>query len=159
VAALLLDRGAKIEHHNHKLNTPLYCALINDSVDVVWVLLDRGADIEHTSYAGETALFWASSKNNVEVAKFLLDLGAKMEHTSSIGATALISAATTSLKQISTKLLSSLVNSFDDGLAFCFDDMHFRANLQRLSRMLDCQSTVESAPSIKSPSSFTYIWK
>ena len=95
VLALLLDRGADIQHRTRKGGTPLhFAAWGNPNPAVVALLLDRGADIDARSEDGTTALHAAAWKNqNPAVVALLLDRGADIHARTEDGATPLHAAA------------------------------------------------------------------
>lgn len=77
-AALLLDRGAAIEHlASHPMGVrPAHAAAAGMHLDVVKLLLDRHANVNATQGGGWTLLHHAAHHGNPEFASYLLERGA-----------------------------------------------------------------------------------
>ena len=66
-----------INWRNNQQRTPLFCAALNNSFEVVQYLCQSGANINIPDKDGFTPVSIASSKNNYEVVKYLCELGAE----------------------------------------------------------------------------------
>ena len=90
VAALLLKKGAKINHHaaGDQKRTALHYAAWKGHTDTVRLLLEKGADIQSPEVDGETPLHYAAA-GNLDTIHLLLKKGANLNSVSTIGTTPL----------------------------------------------------------------------
>ena len=106
VAAMLLDRGAKInvESESNK-DSPLTFACGKGHCDVVELLLERNANIEYHNKEGLTPLMLAAREGHADVAQKLLERMSDVEHRNEDGCTALIMAAFAGHVKVAAMLL------------------------------------------------------
>ena len=89
MAALLLDRGAKVDARDGDGATPLHNAAIGGHAEVAALLLDRGADKEARDGESEaTPLYHAAAWGRNAVVELLLKRGANVNARSKAGVTA-----------------------------------------------------------------------
>eukprot|EP01028_Stygiella_incarcerata_P006903 TRINITY_DN2808_c0_g1_i5.p1 TRINITY_DN2808_c0_g1~~TRINITY_DN2808_c0_g1_i5.p1 ORF type:complete len:1126 (+),score=248.76 TRINITY_DN2808_c0_g1_i5:182-3559(+) len=58
--------------------SPLHCAIMGGSMEIIHLLLKKGADVNMRDEKGETPLFGAIRGNNVDIVKELLSIGAQV---------------------------------------------------------------------------------
>jgi ankyrin repeat protein len=75
-AALLVEKGARVEAATDSGRTPLFLAAENDHPDAVAALLRLGARVDASLTSGETPLMAACRSYSVDSVKHLLDRGA-----------------------------------------------------------------------------------
>jgi len=73
-AALLLDRGARVDSSSTMFHHPLMFAAWNGHCDIVRLLLSRGAVLDARNYFGHTADGWAVHNNQRDAAALLADV-------------------------------------------------------------------------------------
>jgi ankyrin repeat protein len=89
ILEMLLAKGAKVEVKNHVGQTPLFCAVIYDSVPATKVLLSHGAQVNARQSGGRTPLHWAAINGYCDVASVLIGNHADIEAQTSDGETPL----------------------------------------------------------------------
>ena len=108
VAALLLDRGARIDLRDKHDETALMWAARWGHVEVVRLLLARGAECNLQNVHGETALMWASSEGHEAAVSLLLECGASVSLANRIAnETALMMAVSRGHARVSALLQSA----------------------------------------------------
>ena len=90
IAALLVDKGAKIDQAKNDGATPLFIACQQGHLKVAALLVDKGAKIDQAMNDGSTPLSVACQNGRLEVAALLLDKGANVEQGESDGGTTLM---------------------------------------------------------------------
>jgi ankyrin repeat protein len=83
VAALLIERGARVNEANHRDSmpayagfTPLFLAVARGRVETARMLLDKGANVNAADGAGRTPLIEAAAQGDEEMVRLLLANGA-----------------------------------------------------------------------------------
>lgn len=91
-AALLIQKGAKINIDTVAYRTPLHLALERSSPssdDLAMLLIKMGADVKAKIYSGLTPLHLASRNNAKAIANLLIEKGADLDDGDYVGNTAL----------------------------------------------------------------------
>lgn len=89
VQFLIMEVGVDIEAREVDGWTALYCAVDEDSPEIIELLLNVGANFETRDNYGMTALHWAAKRNRPKAAKALKEAGADLNAVNIYGETAL----------------------------------------------------------------------
>lgn len=98
VAHYLITNGADVNlfgprDENGKVRSPLMCAAIKGSIEMMRLLLAAGATVDGTNAGGDTALMMAAKRDRAAVLKFLIKNKANVNARGTHGHTAFIYAA------------------------------------------------------------------
>lgn len=85
----LLSQGASTEGRDEDGRTPIFSAVLGNSVGVLGLLLEAGADVNAKDRDGWTALHFAAQEHLAEMARILLGSGADLGAQDDDGATPL----------------------------------------------------------------------
>lgn len=88
LAALLIKKGAEVNHLNDKGNTPLIVAVTSADKRMVDILIKSGAYVNARNNAGDTALIWATKLKRPDMVRALLMAGADPNIKNSDGVSA-----------------------------------------------------------------------
>lgn len=89
----LVDEDPRLIEAEDVLGTPLFYAVMSESVDAVRYLLDRGALVNRVNSVGWTPFALACDSGHVELVLMLLDRGADPSMRGTTGMTALMAAS------------------------------------------------------------------
>ncbi|PKL40671.1 MAG: hypothetical protein CVV44_03445 [Spirochaetae bacterium HGW-Spirochaetae-1] len=104
---LLIQRGANVNEHSMRDQTPLHFAAFEGDISIVRVLLESGADINARDMDGMTALHFAAFNGKTAVARILVENGADVNAKNENGGTPLHHAAYQDSGEIAIMLLES----------------------------------------------------
>lgn len=93
ILEMLLAKGAKVEAKNHINQTPLFWAVIHNSIPATKVLLSHGAEVNAQQSGGWTPLHCAAINGYCEGARILIEKGADVKAQSDFNETPLMLAA------------------------------------------------------------------
>ena len=85
----LLAEGASLEARDEDQRTPLFSAILGNSVGVLGLLLEAGADVNAQDKDGWTALHFTAQEHLPEMARILIGRGADVNRQDNDGATPL----------------------------------------------------------------------
>ena len=85
----LLAEGASPEARDEDQRTPLFSAILGNSVGVLGLLVEAGADVNAQDKDGWTALHFTAQEHLPEMARILIGRGADVNRQDSDGATPL----------------------------------------------------------------------
>ena len=86
IAALLIDKGADLEHKAGILGyTPLVASVVRNHLSMVEFLVSRGADVNAEINEKETGLLFAAYHGFVEIVDVLIQNGADLKHKNEEG--------------------------------------------------------------------------
>src|SRR3990167_7153600 len=93
IVAMLIDKGADINHAPNNNVTPLFIAAQNGHKDIVEIFINKGTDINRAQYQGATPLLIAAENGHNDIVKMLIEKGAHINQAQNQGVTPLLIAA------------------------------------------------------------------
>jgi len=110
VIDLLLEAGAKLEHHDSRGRTPFFLAVEHGHVETARQLHGWGADVNCADRAGVTPLMLAAQQHDPAFCRWLVQRGAEVDVRDSRGTTALQTAVANGGYETSVMLIHAGAN-------------------------------------------------